>query len=155
MFSFFKKKTGDIPPEQDNSESSLADSSLTPHESSEVSPGNIDASSGIAKQDTEKKQSWLSRLKSGLAKTSANLNIFGGTTIDEELFEELETALLVSDVGMPATEYLLDELRRKVKEEKLTQPSEIKTALAALLTDLLASLAKKPRNLAAITLMLS
>ena len=112
MFSFFKKKTGDIPPEQDNSESSLADSSLTPHESSEVSPGNIDASSGIAKQDTEKKQSWLSRLKSGLAKTSANLNIFGGTTIDEELFEELETALLVSDVGMPATEYLLDELRR-------------------------------------------
>lgn len=142
MFSFFKKKTGDIPPEQDNSESSLADSSLTPHETSEVSPGNIDASSGIAKQDTEKKQSWLSRLKSGLAKTSANLNIFGGTTIDEELFEELETALLVSDVGMPATEYLLDELRRKVKEEKLTQPSEIKTALAALLTDLLAPLQK-------------
>lgn len=43
---------------------------------------------------------------------------------------------------MPGTEYLLDELRRKVKEEKLTQPSEIKTALAALLTDLLAPLQK-------------
>lgn len=131
-----------VPAEQENNQSTLADSPLTPHESFELSPDNIDASTAIAKQDTEKKQSWLSRLKSGLARTSANLNIFGGTTIDEELFEELETALLVSDVGMPATEYLLDELRRKVKEEKLSQPSEIKTALAALLTDLLAPLQK-------------
>ena len=77
MFSFFKKKTSDVPAEQENNQSTLADASLTPHESFEVSPGNIDASSAIAKQDTEKKQSWLSRLKSGLARTSANLNIFG------------------------------------------------------------------------------
>lgn len=142
MFSFFKKKNNDIPVEQENHESYSAGSALTPHESPEVSSGNIDASSTVAKQDTEKKQSWLSRLKSGLAKTSANLNIFGGTTIDEELYEELETALLVSDVGLPATEYLLDELRRKVKEEKLTHPSEIKTALASLLTGLLTPLQK-------------
>lgn len=142
MFSFFKKKTNHIPVEQESRESPPADLPLTPPDSPEVSSGNIDASSTVAKQDTEKKQSWLSRLKNGLAKTSANLNIFGGTVIDEDLFEELETALLVSDVGLPATEYLLDELRRKVREEKLTVPSEIKTALASLLTDLLTPLQK-------------
>ncbi len=142
MFSFFKKKTNNAPVEQENSESTSADPAWTQHESSGAFPGNIDASSSVAKQDTEKKQSWLSRLKNGLAKTSANLNIFGGTTIDEELFEELETALLVSDVGLPATEHLLDKLRRKVKEDRLTHPSEIKTALAALLTELLMPLQK-------------
>ena len=142
MFSFFKKKANNVPTEQESQESLPADLSSAQSESSEVSSSNIDASSNLAKHDTEKKQSWLSRLKNGLAKTSANLNIFGGTTIDEDLFEELETALLISDVGLPATEYLLGELRRKVKEEKLTQPAEIKAALAALLTDLLTPLQK-------------
>ncbi|EEO28873.1 signal recognition particle-docking protein FtsY [Oxalobacter paraformigenes] len=145
MFSFFKKKTGTLKTEEEISKPVLPDESADIADSPELSEqvaANIETSPTLAKPEEEKKQSWLSRLKAGLAKTSANLNIFGGTTIDEELFEELETALIVSDVGLPATEYLLDSLRKKVKEERLTHPAEIKTELAKLLTDLLIPLQK-------------
>ncbi|MCZ4064532.1 signal recognition particle-docking protein FtsY [Oxalobacter aliiformigenes] len=145
MFSFFKKKTDVAKTKEEISKPVLSDDT---HETSAISESfapdatNIETSQAIAKPEEEKKQSWLTRLKAGLARTSANLNIFGGTKIDEELFEELETALLVSDVGLPATEYLLDALRKKVREEHLTQPSEIKAELAKLLTGLLTPLQK-------------
>ncbi len=92
--------------------------------------------------EPEQKQSWFSRLKSGLAKTASNLNIFGGGKIDEELYEELETALLVSDAGMPATEYLLEQLRQIVKDKRLTTPAQIKEELQALLVKLMEPLEK-------------
>ncbi len=144
MFSFFKKKTDAARTEEKNGQPvSSGDTREIPDASAPAASAvNIETSPSIAKPEEEKKQSWLSRLKTGLARTSANLNIFGGTKIDEELFEELETALLVSDVGLPATEYLLEALRRKVREEHLTQPSEIKTELGRLLTGLLAPLQK-------------
>ena len=139
MFSFFKKKH---PVETTEDEIRTPASPGTATETAEAtSDANIETCSTLAKPEKEK-TSWFDRLKAGLARTSANLNIFGGTTIDEELFEELETALLVSDVGLPATEYLLDELRQKVKQNRLTQPSEIREELARLLTELLTPLQK-------------
>ncbi|RKP49527.1 signal recognition particle-docking protein FtsY [Trinickia fusca] len=87
------------------------------------------------------KQSWLTRLKSGLSKTSAGIaGIFVGTKIDEDLYEELETALLMSDAGVEATEYLLGALREKVRTERLTDPQQVKTALRTLIVDLLTPL---------------
>jgi signal recognition particle GTPase len=54
------------------------------------------------------KQSWMARLKAGLSKTSNNLSIlFVGAKIDDDLYDELEAALLMSDAGVEATEYLL------------------------------------------------
>jgi fused signal recognition particle receptor len=89
------------------------------------------------------KQSWLARLRSGLAKTSAGLTgIFIGTKIDDALYEELETALLMSDAGVEATDYLLGALHEKVRAERLTDPQQVKTALRALLVDLLKPLEK-------------
>jgi fused signal recognition particle receptor len=89
------------------------------------------------------KKSWLDRLKSGLSKTSAGLTgIFVGTKIDEELYEELETALLMSDAGVEATTYLLEALREKVRAERLTDPLQVKAALRSLLVDLLKPLEK-------------
>ena len=89
------------------------------------------------------KQSWLTRLKSGLSKTSSNLTgIFVGAKIDDELYEELETALLMSDAGVDATEFLLETLREKVRAERLTDPQQVKTALRSLLIDLLKPLEK-------------
>ncbi len=91
----------------------------------------------------EKKRSWLARLKAGLAKTSANLSLlFIGAKIDDDLYEELESALLMSDAGIEATQYLLDGLKRKVKEDKLTDSLQVKAALKVLLTDLLTPLQK-------------
>ncbi|WP_459721803.1 signal recognition particle-docking protein FtsY [Paraburkholderia sp. 2C] len=89
------------------------------------------------------KRSWLTRLKSGLSKTSSSITgIFVGTKIDEELYEELETALLMSDAGVDATEYLLETLREKVRTERLTDPQQVKTALRELLVGLLKPLEK-------------
>jgi len=89
------------------------------------------------------KQSWLTRLRSGLAKTSSNLtSIFVNAKIDEDLYEELETALLMSDAGVDATQYLLDTLRQKVRTERLTDAQQVKDALRQLLIDLLKPLEK-------------
>ncbi|CAG4888296.1 signal recognition particle-docking protein FtsY [Paraburkholderia gardini] len=89
------------------------------------------------------RKSWLTRLKTGLSKTSSNLTgIFIGAKIDEDLYEELETALLMSDAGVDATEFLLESLREKVRSERLTDPQQVKTALRTLLIDLLKPLEK-------------
>ncbi|WP_338847740.1 signal recognition particle-docking protein FtsY [Massilia sp. W12] len=91
----------------------------------------------------EGKRSWLARLKAGLAKTSANLSLlFLGAKIDDDLYEELEGALLMSDAGVEATQYLLDALKKKVKDEKLTEAAQVKVALKTLLTELLQPLQK-------------
>lgn len=94
-------------------------------------------------QDANAKRSWLTRLKTGLSKTSSSLTgIFVGTKIDEDLYEELETALLMSDAGVEATEFLLESLREKVRTERLTDPQQVKAALRTLLIDLLTPLEK-------------
>ncbi|NEX64323.1 signal recognition particle-docking protein FtsY [Noviherbaspirillum sp. 17J57-3] len=91
----------------------------------------------------EEKRSWLQKLKAGLSKTSTNLTtLFVGAKIDDDLYEELETALLVSDAGVEATQWLLDALKKKVKAEKLTEAAQVKTALRALLIEMLAPLQK-------------
>jgi len=93
--------------------------------------------------ELEKKKSWMARLKAGLSKTSSNLSLlFVGARIDEDLYEELESALLMSDAGMDATQYLLDNLRRKVKEDKLLDAAAVKAALKELMVDLLRPLEK-------------
>ncbi|WP_042299418.1 signal recognition particle-docking protein FtsY [Paraburkholderia kururiensis] len=93
--------------------------------------------------EPEAKKSWLSRLRSGLSKTSSNIaGIFVATRIDEELYEELETALLMSDAGVEATEFLLESLREKVRTGRLTDAQQVKTALRGLLVDLLKPLEK-------------
>ena len=59
----------------------------------------------------------MQRLRQGLRKTSGGITrVFTGVRIDESLYEELEAALLMADTGVPATEHLLTDLRRRVKE---------------------------------------
>jgi fused signal recognition particle receptor len=92
---------------------------------------------------TVEKRSWVERLKSGLARTGNQLaDLFNrGGKIDEELYEELETILITSDVGMDATSALLADLRRHVKEHKLVEAAELKAGLAHCLLKLLKPLA--------------
>ena len=93
--------------------------------------------------EADRKSSWMTRLKAGLSKTSSNLSLlFVGARIDEDLYEELESALLMADAGMDATQFLLDGLRRKVKEDKLLDASAVKAALKVLMTDMLRPLEK-------------
>ena len=89
------------------------------------------------------RQSWMERLKSGLRKTGSSIaTVFTGTRIDDELYEELETALLMADTGVKATEHLLEDLKRRVKDSKATEPAQVKGLLMDAIADLLAPLQK-------------
>jgi len=82
---------------------------------------------------------FFDRLKEGLAKTKKSF--FGKiddffknfVRIDEDFFEELEELLICADVGVSATEEILDTLRDKVKDERLSSPEEIKKAFIEIL----------------------
>ena len=89
------------------------------------------------------RQGWMDRLKAGLRKTGTSITtVFTGTRIDDALYEELEDALLMADTGVKATQHLLEDLKRRVKESKTTEPAAVKGLLAEALTDLLAPLQK-------------
>ena len=68
--------------------------------------------------------------------------MFGGSRIDEALFEDLESALLMADAGVAATDFLIQSLRRKAKESKAETPAQLKALLVDCLSDLLAPLEK-------------
>lgn len=86
--------------------------------------------------EAPKKASWLARLKQGLSRTGQSIGgIFVGVKVDENLFEELESALIMADAGLEATEKLLTALRARVKKERIEDPAKVKAALRQLLAD--------------------
>ena len=96
--------------------------------------------------------SWGARLLRGLSKTREVLNtpisalLSGGAKIDAILYEELETILLTADMGVAATQALLDTLRQRVKRDTLTDAAQLKEALKKALVELLLPL-EKPLNI--------
>ena len=92
--------------------------------------------------------SWAARLKAGLARTREVLNadlgaLLAGRRIDEALFEKLETALLSADCGVEATQSLLEDLRGRVRRERIEDSDALKAALKAALLERLAPLERK------------
>jgi len=86
--------------------------------------------------------SWRERLKAGLARTRAQLggrlkSIFARGKVDDELLEELEALLLTSDVGLDATEHLLESLKERARRESIDTPEGLQQALADALHELL------------------
>lgn len=97
--------------------------------------------------EAEISKSWTERLKLGLSKTRNQLgnqlaSLFGGGKIDAEVYEELETILLTSDVGVSATQHLLDDIKGRVKRQSLDDTVQLKAALKEALSDLLLPLQK-------------
>jgi len=91
---------------------------------------------------TERK-SWFDKLKTGLRKTGTGIQaVFVNAQIDDALYEELESALLMADTGVKATEYLLDDLKVRVKRQMATDAAQVKLLLADAVTDLLKPLEK-------------
>ena len=90
---------------------------------------------------------WAANVRRGLSRTRENLskqlsNVLGGGKIDEAIYEELETVLLTADIGINATTWLLDTLRKRVKQDGLTDATQLKGALKEALIALLAPLAR-------------
>src|SRR5262245_17278771 len=100
---------------------------------------------------TESRPGWLARLRAGLGKTRHSLTeglatlFLGRKTLDDDLFEELETRLLLADVGVATTREILDALTRRVRRKELNDPQAL---YAALKEELLAVLRPVSRPLA-------
>jgi fused signal recognition particle receptor len=92
----------------------------------------------------DKGQGLFSRLKSGLARTRANLSdsladlLSGQRRLDDELLEEIETLLLTADVGVDATRRIIDDLTAQVRRRELADPAALGAALRRQLTAILA-----------------
>lgn len=84
---------------------------------------------------SEEKKSFFARLKEGLTKTRNNIvqgidSVFNGfTNIDEEFYEELEEILIMGDIGVRATEEILEKLKEQVKENHIKEPADCKEFL--------------------------
>ncbi|MEI6836216.1 MAG: signal recognition particle-docking protein FtsY [Alcaligenaceae bacterium] len=106
-------------------------------------PLEVQAEETEETEEAEQKSSWLAKLRGGLAKTGKSIGgIFVGVRVDEALFEELETALIMADTGVEATEALLVALRAKVKQERIEEAAGVKQALRDVLAEHLRVLEK-------------
>lgn len=83
---------------------------------------------------------FLSKLKEGLKKTKDNIGkkifaAFSGRALDDDFYEELEEAMLTADMGVTATEQILDEFKDEVYREKITDTEKAKNLLKRIMVD--------------------
>ena len=98
----------------------------------------IDIDQAIALTISPERQRWFSKLQAGLRKTGSSIStVFSGNLIDDQLYEDLETALLMADTGVNATEHLLADVKRRVREGGMTHPVAVRNALIESITALL------------------
>ena len=140
MFSFFRKKPP-APPPVPEPVPAAAPAPSAPVAAPATLPAVV--SPPAAPAAPPERKGWLDKLKAGLRKTGSSIaTVFTGTQIDDALYEELEAALLMADTGVKATEHLLADLKKRVKESKTTDPAAVKGLLADAIADLLAPLQK-------------
>ena len=86
-------------------------------------------------EEKKEKKGFFARLVSGLTKTRDNIvsgidSVFHGFShIDDDFYEEIEEILIMGDLGVHATEAILDKLKERVKEEKIKEPADCKELL--------------------------
>ena len=104
----------------------------------------VAAAAPVAEPEPAPRKSWMDKLRQGLRKTGSSIaQVFTGTQIDDALYEELEAALLMADAGVKATEFLLEDLKRRVKDAKATEPAVVRQLLVDALTELLQPLQRQ------------
>ena len=86
---------------------------------------------------------FFDRLKEGLAKTKNSLfkqvdNLFKSfVRVDEDMLEELEELLIMADVGVASSEAIIESLRERIKDERITEPEDCRKALREILVDMI------------------
>jgi fused signal recognition particle receptor len=125
MFSFLRKKVPD---------SALQGAAPVP--SGEAAPASIPTV-----LQTTPRLGWIERLRSGLLRTGSSITqVFSGARVDDALYDELEAALLMADAGPGATRYLLDDLKRRVRQGGVRDAAAVRVLLEDALAELLAPL---------------
>jgi fused signal recognition particle receptor len=151
MFSFFRKKPAATP--APSSAPVAAAPATSP--AVEAPPPPAPARGGLigtavvqaievpAATIAPERKSWMERLSAGLRKTGSSISeVFGGAQIDDAFYEELETALLMADTGVKATQHLIAEVKRRVAQTGASRPVQAKNILVDALTQLLKPLEK-------------
>jgi len=144
MFQVFKRKKTDANPVADRLQvppvKAAASADATASAPSTAVTTSVSSASGTesappeAAAETGRPSSWLARLRQGLARTGQNLgSLFVGVKVDEALFEELETALILADAGVEASASLLQALRTRVRKDRLTQSQDVRRTLCEIL----------------------
>ncbi|RDB44866.1 signal recognition particle-docking protein FtsY [Halomonas sp. DQ26W] len=117
----------------------LAPVTAEPAAAAEPEPGRTP----LQEKPAAEKKGWFARIRSGLGKTRANLTdgiaglFLGKKQIDDELIEDLETQLLMADVGIEATTEIIDRLTERVSRKELKDPQALYRALQDELTVML------------------
>ena len=112
-----------------------------------VEPVEVEETEEVAVEEQpteeEKPRGFFAKIKAGLSKTRNNIissveNVLSAfTKIDEDLYEELEEALIMADIGVETSLYIIEKLREKVKDEKIHDPAEVKGAIIRVFTEIL------------------
>ncbi len=103
----------------------------------------VDESFNIEEQEEVKKVSIFDKFKKGLNKTKESIlgnldNVLGSfTKIDEELFEELEESLIMADLGVETSVEIIEKLRERVKKERVTEVTEVKSLIIKIISEIL------------------
>jgi fused signal recognition particle receptor len=162
MFSFFRKKPAPTPA-PGPATSSVPEPTVAPAPLPSAAPAPSPASVPAAPQRSligtavveaielpagdavaPERQSWMDKLTTGLRKTGSNISqVFTGGVIDDAFYEELETALLLADTGVRATEKLLAQVKSRVAASGASRPVQAKNILIDALTQLLKPLEKE------------
>ncbi len=156
MFSFFKKKFFSTAPETPATPAAATTQEATPTLAPIVpvalpTGGSLIGSALVQPLDIAKvleasaasaanpeRERWLAKLTSGLRKTGSSISaVFSGTQINDALYEDLESALLMADTGVKATTYLLEEVKRRVASSGVTHPIAVRNILTEALAQLL------------------
>ncbi|MHB0776848.1 signal recognition particle-docking protein FtsY [Halomonas sp. WWR20] len=142
---------GELPAERDKS-AVLKEAAAEAHQETREQLGETgaradeplpDVTSTPAAPQEKPKGGWFARIKAGLGKTRANLTegiadlFLGKKQIDDELMEDLETQLLMADVGIEATTEIIDRLAGRVSRKELDDPQALYKALQEELAGLL------------------
>ena len=108
-----------------------------------MTPAMPVATSVATDDATAERKSWLEKLKLGLRKTGSSIaTVFTGAQIDDALYEDLETALLLADTGVKATGQLLVDLKFRVSDSGTSNPAAVKGLLVDALAHMLSPLEK-------------
>ena len=128
------EESSETEPTEDTSEQN-SETESSENESEENSETESSENESEENPETEKKQGFFSRLVAGLTKTRDSFvsgidSIFSGfSSIDDDFYEEIEEILIMGDIGVRATQEILENLQQKVKENHIKQPEECKELL--------------------------
>lgn len=143
MFRFFRKKESPPPAPSEQNHLPAPPDAIIVDSGQPPSPAADHSVQPAVEAEPEQlaRQSWMGRLRQGLARTSLG-GIFAGSKFDESLYEELESALIMADSGVQASSALIESLRQRVRKQRLQTHDEVRAALAEVLAEHLRPLEK-------------